>query len=36
MNQNYKVIEGLEKRRFDEKDFLNVNTPVEYKELEEI
>lgn len=35
MNLNYKVIEGLDNREFAAKDFLNVNTPMDYKELEE-
>lgn len=33
---DYKVIEALEYRQITEKDFMNINTPVEYKSLEEI
>lgn len=32
---NYKIIEGNENTKFVEKDFLNINTEKEYRELEE-
>ena len=35
MSSNYKVIEELDNRKFEEEDFLNVNTPIEFNELEE-
>ena len=35
MSSNYKVIEKLGNRKFEEEDFLNVNTPIEFNELEE-
>lgn len=35
VSSNYKVIEELDNRKFEEEDFLNVNTPVEFNELEE-
>lgn len=35
MASNYKVIEELDNRKFEEEDFLNVNTPIEFNELEE-
>lgn len=35
MSSNYKVIEELDNRKFEEEDFLNVNTPIEFDELEE-
>ncbi len=35
MSSNYKVIEELDNRKFEEEDFLNVNTPTEFNELEE-
>ena len=33
---NYKVIDGNQEKKFIEKDFLNINTEKEYKELEEL
>lgn len=33
---DYKIIEKLTNREFNEEDFLNVNTPMDYEELEEI
>lgn len=31
---DYKIIEGLSNRQFEERDFLNINTPKDFKELE--
>lgn len=36
LNFNYKVLDGLEERKFWNKDFLNINTPNDFKELEEM
>ena len=33
---NLKVIEGDDKRKFIERDFSNINTEKEYRELEEV
>lgn len=33
---NYRIIEGLDDRKFNERDFVNVNTPTNYKELEKL
>lgn len=35
MSLNYKIVEKFDHREFTEEDFLNVNTPLEYSELEE-
>lgn len=35
MSSNYKVIKELDNRKFEDEDFLNVNTPIEFNELEE-
>ncbi|MEG2291453.1 MAG: molybdenum cofactor guanylyltransferase [Clostridium sp.] len=32
---DYKIIEGLDNRQFEDRDFLNINTPKDLKELEE-
>lgn len=34
MSLNYKIVEGLANRKFEKKDFLNVNTVVEFDELD--
>lgn len=33
---NYQVVDGFNYRKFEDKDFLNINTPDEFKELEEL
>lgn len=33
---DYRIIEGLNNRQFQERDFLNINTPKDFEELEEI
>lgn len=35
-SMNYKIIEGNEKNKFIEKDFLNINTEKEYSDLEDL
>lgn len=35
MSSNYKIIEELDNRKFEEEDFLNINTPIDFNELEE-
>ena len=36
MSVNYKVIDGIGYRKFNEQDFMNINTPVDYENLESI
>lgn len=35
MELDYRIIIGIKCREFNEKDFLNVNTPIDYKELQD-
>ena len=36
MSVDYKVINGIGYREFNEKDFMNINTPIDYQKLESI
>ncbi|MGL5150223.1 MAG: molybdenum cofactor guanylyltransferase [Clostridium sp.] len=35
INFNYKVVQEVENKGFEDRDFFNINTPIELKELEE-